>query len=297
MQVGLSGSRRTVGQIKTPRMGYLKYSISKTAVCFLTFLATLLVGWLDYFTGAEVRVLALYFLPLLLAGWHLGKKGAAFSALFAVAVWLTALYADGVRFSSPYVWITNGLTEGAGFLVVSILVAMLRESLNRERSLSRKDQLTGLANRRSFFELVAFGLALCRRQGRPVSMVYIDLDNFKLANDNYGHATGDDLLRQCSKLIVGCVRSSDTVARLGGDEFAIFMPETDAASVSYLVERIRHAIESAPYVSSFAITASFGIASEDPVKSDVAGLLSQADAQMYLAKRRRMTTSNDGTKK
>ena len=78
-----------------------------------------------------MRVLALYFLPLLMAGWHLGKTGAVFAALFAVAVWLTALYADGVRFSNRYVWITNGLTEGAGFLVVSLLVAMLRESLKR----------------------------------------------------------------------------------------------------------------------------------------------------------------------
>ena len=130
-------------------------------------------------------------------------------------------------------------------------------------------------------------MALSQRHGRPVSLAYIDLDNFKHVNDAYGHARGDELLRQCSTLIVGSVRSSDTVARLGGDEFAVFMPETDAPSASYLVERIRHAIESAPDVSSFAITASFGIASEQPAKSDVAGLLGKADALMYAHKRPR----------
>ena len=154
-------------------MVHLELPMSKPAVSVLTVFATLVVGWLDYYTGAEVRVLALYFFPLLLAGWHLGKLGAVFSALFAVAVWLAALYADGIRFSSPYIWITNGFTEGLGFLVVSFLVAMLREALNRERSLSRMDQLTGLANRRLFIECVTFGLALSQRQGRPVSLAYI----------------------------------------------------------------------------------------------------------------------------
>ena len=273
-------------------MANLGHSISKPAVWVLTPLATLLVGWLDYYAGAEVRVLALYFLPLLFAGWHLGKIGAVFSAIFATVVWVIALYCDGVRFSGIHVWIINVLTEGLGFIVVSLLVAKLRETVNRERSLSHEDHLTGLANRRSFFELGAFGLAISRRHEHPVSLAYIDLDNFKNVNDTHGHKKGDDLLRQCANLIAGCVRTSDTVARLGGDEFAVFMPETDSESAEHLLERIRHTVESARDFSYFAVTLSIGVVSENPVRSDLNVLLSKADAQMFKDKQQRVKAAN-----
>ena len=252
---------------------------------------TLLVGWVDYASGAEVRVLALYFLPLLLAGWSLGTTGAFLAALASTAVWLTAMHTSGVRFSQPYVWVVNGFTEGLGFLMVALLVARLRKAVKRESLLSRTDPVTGGGNRRAFLDLAGLSLALSKRNGGPASLAYIDLDNFKQVNDAFGHDCGDQLLRQCSTIISQQIRSSDTVARLGGDEFAIFLPETDANSAAILMERIGSAIDTAGDFRSTAVTTSIGVVTEAPAESSLLELLRKADAQMYAVKARKKTAS------
>ena len=195
------------------------------------------------------------------------------------------MYLTGTHFSHPIIWLVNALTEGLGFVTVSLAFALLRAALMRERTLSRHDHLTGLANRRCFIESVTQGLVLNRRNKRPISMAYIDLDNFKQVNDRLGHPGGDALLRQCAALIANCVRASDIVARLGGDEFAIFLPETDAASATAMIERIRTTIEIAPDFHTLQVTASIGLVCEDPCASEIDTLLSKADLLMYEIKR------------
>ena len=257
----------------------------KLLASFAVSAGIVLVGWIDFATGTEVRILALYFLPLLLAGWELGVAGAVIASVCSTATWLLVMSATGVQFSRPYVWAFNGLTEGLGFLTVSLLVARLREALVKEISLGRLDSLTGLANRRSFVDLASLGLTLSQRHGRPASLAYLDLDNFKQVNDTFGHHRGDDLLRQCARILRDCVRESDTVARLGGDEFAIFLPETGFESARALMDRVRAAIDGAADFQSMGVTASIGIISEVEVSSGIETLLNQADAQMYAAKR------------
>lgn len=258
---------------------------TRVAIVLAPAAATLLVGWLDYGTGTEIRVLALYFLPLLLAGWHLGTGGAALQALFTTLVWLAAAYASGTRFSSSGIWVVNGLTEGLGFVFVAVLVARLRRALASERSLSRQDALTGLLNRRAFVEHVELGLALSRRSGRPVALAFLDLDNFKQVNDNLGHAHGDHLLGLTAALILRCARASDTVARLGGDEFALFLPDTDGASAEALADRIRAAVAADVAFSALHVSASVGIVCDVGGTLSADTLLRQADAAMYHDKR------------
>ena len=247
----------------------------------------LLVGWVDYATGAEVQVLALYFLPLLLAGWSLGTAGAILAAVASTAVWLGTTHALGIHFAHSYIWVVNGVTQGLGFLMVAILVASLRKAVKRESLLNRTDPLTGVGNRRAFLDLAGLSLALSKRHGGSASLAYLDLDNFKYVNDAFGHDCGDQLLRQCSTLISQQIRSSDTVARLGGDEFAIFLPNTDANSAAVLMERISSAIDTAGDFRSMAVTTSIGVVTEAPAESSLLELLRKADAQMYVVKARK----------
>ena len=246
-----------------------------------------LVGWVDYATGAEVQVLALYFLPLLLAGWSLGTTGAILAAVASTAVWLEATHALGIHFVHSYVWIVNGFTQGLGFLMVALLVARLRKAVKRESLLNRTDPLTGAGNRRAFLDLAGLSLALSKRHGGSASLAYLDLDNFKHVNDAFGHDCGDQLLRKCSTLISQQIRSSDTVARLGGDEFAIFLPKTDAKSAAVLMERISSSIDMADDFRSMAVTTSIGVVTEAPAESSLLELLRKADAQMYAVKARK----------
>ena len=147
------------------------------------------------------------------------------------------------------------------------------------------DPLTGLANRALFRDRVSHALALAQRRGSPVTVLFLDLDDFKKVNDSLGHAEGDRLLMAAAERFLACARSADTVARLGGDEFAILIEGADGREG--LTDRLAAAM-SHPFSLSgnqLRVTASIGVASASTGdKAD--DLLRNADMAMYAAKRR-----------
>jgi diguanylate cyclase (GGDEF)-like protein len=243
-----------------------------------------LVGLVDYGSGVEYRVFPLYFVPLSLAAWHLGRAGAIAAAVAAALSWLTANYLAGMRFSHGFVWVANVTMHTASFTTVGLLIATLRAALQRERQVGRIDGLTHLLNSRAFFEEAERILALERRYRRPVTMVYVDLDNFKHVNDSLGHAGGDDVLRRVAAVLRDCARSSDVTARLGGDEFALLLPETDVAGAAVMLERVRRLLAERFANSAQHITASIGAVSFGEPPEAVEILVQQADAVMYAVK-------------
>ncbi|MFL5617947.1 MAG: diguanylate cyclase domain-containing protein [Gemmatimonadaceae bacterium] len=148
------------------------------------------------------------------------------------------------------------------------------------------DPLTGLANRALFRDRVTHAITLARRQARSVTVLYLDLDDFKQVNDSFGHAEGDRLLTLIAARLQACARSTDTVARLGGDEFAVLVEDADSsASAERLVERIREQM-SYPFTlahGDVSMTASIGSAETDDGGLDE--VLRYADVAMYAAKR------------
>jgi diguanylate cyclase (GGDEF)-like protein/PAS domain S-box-containing protein len=147
------------------------------------------------------------------------------------------------------------------------------------------DPLTGLANRALFRDRVSHALAVARRRGHPITVLFLDLDDFKTVNDSLGHAEGDRLLIGAAERFLACARTADTVARLGGDEFAILIEGADSGEG--LPERLGAAM-SHPFSLSgnqVRVTASIGVATA--VGDDTADdLLRNADVAMYAAKRR-----------
>ena len=147
------------------------------------------------------------------------------------------------------------------------------------------DPLTGLANRALFRDRVSHALALAQRRGHPITVLFLDLDDFKTVNDSLGHAEGDRLLMAAAERFLSCARSADTVARLGGDEFAILIEGAEGREG--LVERLGTAMGHAFTLSGnqLRVTASIGVATaggEDTADD----LLRNADVAMYAAKRR-----------
>ena len=161
----------------------------------------------------------------------------------------------------------------------------------RNVELITTDELTGITNRRGFLSIAGHTLALCRRVGRPATLVMLDLDGFKETNDTLGHAAGDKLLRDFSRHLLDAFRDSDVVARLGGDEFCVLLSgtgEEDAARpLDHLRERLEAAAEAAPAGES-PIRFSAGAARYDPARHDTMDkLLADADRRMYAMKRSR----------
>lgn len=163
----------------------------------------------------------------------------------------------------------------------------LNQAYGRARELSRTDDLTGLANRRAFVEMGTAALDQAKRYDRALSLVMFDIDRFKLINDTYGHAAGDDVLRAVAGAAQQAARAADTPSRLGGEEFALLLPETSAAAALTLAERLRRdvaALAVAHNGTALQCTCSFGVAERSAATSNLDALLGAADAALYRAK-------------
>jgi diguanylate cyclase (GGDEF)-like protein len=150
---------------------------------------------------------------------------------------------------------------------------------------SRKDSLTGLANRRQFDEDLAANVARAHAYGRPLALIMIDLDHFKRINDTYGHPRGDEVLQDIAGIIASQVRDVDVAYRYGGEELCVLMPEATVDDACGLAERLRARVEDCfPWASRSPVTLSAGVATLLP-DSDGGALVGAADRALYAAKR------------
>jgi diguanylate cyclase (GGDEF)-like protein len=169
----------------------------------------------------------------------------------------------------------------AGHAAGALASAQLHE---QTAELAVTDPLTGLSNRRAFEADFPNEVDRAQRYQRPLSLISLDLDNFKLLNDRYGHAYGDLVLQQTSQALIDVVRGSDRVYRVGGEEITVLCPETDAQHATALAERLRAAVEAAGGPDAPVFTASLGVAELPRHASGAADLLVAADRALYAAK-------------
>lgn len=156
----------------------------------------------------------------------------------------------------------------------------------RLKELSFKDDLTGLYNRRFFSVRLEEEISRCRRFNHPLSLVLLDLDEFKAINDELGHAAGDETLRELAQLLHKHSRGINVIARYGGDEFAVILVETSKAGSRMYADRIRQVLATHSFPHGRAVTASFGVASApEDVPPSADQLIRAADEALYAAKR------------
>jgi diguanylate cyclase (GGDEF)-like protein len=170
------------------------------------------------------------------------------------------------------------------FGVVALLGAAQRDWLRRERALSRTDGLTGLLNGRGFYEAAAVELARSSRYRHPLTIAYVDLDDFKAVNDRFGHARGDAVLVAVARALRRACRSTDLVGRLGGDEFVVLFPETGREAAEAALVKLRSRVQDAGSQDGATVTASVGSVSFAQAPTDVEVLVHEADTAMYAVK-------------
>ncbi|GMR01391.1 MAG: diguanylate cyclase [Gammaproteobacteria bacterium] len=165
-----------------------------------------------------------------------------------------------------------------------LMTHQLKISKEEAERLARVDDLTGLYNRRAFYE---YGKVLANNSQRnkdELAMILMDIDNFKMINDNFGHAAGDAALKQIGQILLQRLRKSDIFARIGGEEFGMLLPLTSLNKAARLAEELRRVIGETPVTfenRSFTVTASFGVTSDI---CDIDTLVRQADIAMYQSK-------------
>jgi diguanylate cyclase (GGDEF)-like protein len=258
--------------------------LPKAYAVLLTVIGIALVAEVDFLTGVELRIYPLYYLPIAFAAWYLGRRWTVAAVGLSAAAWVTSNYLAGLHYSAPGIWLFNTVMLITSFLVVGVLLAQLKEALTHEKQLSRLDPLTSLMNARAFHEEAARILSVARRKKRPVTMAYIDLDDFKGVNDVHGHHEGDAMLRLVAGAILGTVRISDQAARMGGDEFVLLFPETGLAEARVGLDRLSRALGDVLESSPHPVTASIGAVVFNTVSDGVEAMIRAADRRMYMAK-------------
>ena len=160
----------------------------------------------------------------------------------------------------------------------------LEEANKLLHELAATDSLTGLVNRRIFEERLQLEFARSRRKRLALSVLVIDVDNFKRRNDTWGHDHGDEILRQLAKILNDTVRESDLAARYGGEEFVVLLPEADEAQALSMADRILTAVREAQWPNG-ALTVSIGASAMDKATPNPQRLVTLADEALYAAKR------------
>ena len=170
------------------------------------------------------------------------------------------------------------------------LITDITESERQQAELTRlatTDPLTGIANRRSFFDHAQREVERARRYGPPLGVFVLDLDFFKRVNDTHGHAVGDVVLQSVARHALAQMRVTDIIARTGGEEFGALLPETPAEDVARAAERLRRSIEELAMptpLGPIQVTASIGYSSLVPGEDRIEPALARADAALYRAK-------------
>jgi diguanylate cyclase (GGDEF)-like protein len=252
-----------------------------TVAIALAFLGT--VGLVDYLTGRDVSLSVFYVAPIALTTWFVNRRTGAIFALLSTFTWFLAddMGRPHVQPLVPY-W--NAFVRLGFYLFMVVILAKLKLTLEHERNLSREDPTTGIANPRAFFEWASREVERSRRFKRPVTLLYIDCDDFKSINDSYGHAIGDEVLREVGQAVQRVVRDIDFVARVGGDEFVVLLAETDAAGAHVAVRRLQELLSREMATRGRSVTFSVGAATFAGGPSTVEEAIREADSLMYSAK-------------
>jgi diguanylate cyclase (GGDEF)-like protein len=216
-------------------------------------------------------------------GWvvALPLRGPARDAQVAGTV---TVWRHGAPFSPPERELLTYLASQGG---VSLENVALHETVQRQ---ALTDELTGLANHRSFQETLSSEIERARRFGQRVGLVLVDIDDFKRVNDRHGHQVGDRVLQEVARCVREGSREVDTAARYGGEELALVLPGTDSGGAHELADRVRAAIDAlevpvGPGGAPVRVTASFGVAALPEVAADGQALIAAADDALYEAKR------------
>lgn len=250
----------------------------------VSLLILIFISILDFLTGLEIIFSFFYLLPVSIAAWYVGRKEGVFLSVASALTWTLAnqiLREGTIRLLVSY-W--NAGVHLGFFLIFTLLVSEVRILLERERSLARTDFLTGVLNRRAFYEASKIEISRVKRTNQPFTVVYVDIDAFKAINDTQGHDVGDTVLRTVTETIQDNIRAGDFVGRLGGDEFAIFLPETNQLVAKSIAPRLQRISMERMQDKGYAVTLSIGVLTFLAPPVDVEVMLKLADRMLYRVK-------------
>ncbi len=217
------------------------------------------VAVLDYLAGHQYSLAAVYLLPLYVVTRQTGSgPGLTLAMICIVFQWLAVHFTAEDRLAlSAVLW--RHASWASVYILGVVLLTRMQRALSRTQALSLTDFLTGALNSRAFYNLMENEHRKLMRYGRPMTLVYIGVDNFKAVNARFGHTVGDTLLRKVARTMMRYLRATDRVARLGGDEYIILLPETDQDAARVVIPKISDRLTDLMEDHQWPVTLSMGV--------------------------------------
>ena len=257
----------------------------RTLIVLIGILGLLFIGGVDYRTPPDISFFIFYLFPVCFVAWFGGVGAGTAIALPSAAIWIWQDIWPEIHYSHPLVPYWNIVAKASVFFLILYLIAKLKSAYEKEKRDARQDPLTGLSNRRAFFEDAQREYLRAKRYGTPLSLAYVDIDNFKQVNDGLGHDGGDALLRRAAALMREHTRDVDIVARLGGDEFAILIPEVPEEGAREAMAKLHRVLTETLRNEGVSVTFSIGLATFLRLPPSVDAMIKESDSLMYAVKR------------
>jgi diguanylate cyclase (GGDEF)-like protein len=265
----------------------IKLRIKKLNPYLVTLISLFFViffGILDLILGYEISFSIFYLIPISISVFLGNFKTGTITSVLSAIMWYLADILSGHKYTSFVIPFWNAVMRLGYFLLHSFYlnkILIFNQKLQLQSSI---DSLTGVYNTNFFIELFSREIEKSRRTNKPITIAYIDLDNFKQVNDTYGHLAGDNLLKKVAQIIKNTIRPFDIFARIGGDEFVLVLPETDFNNSEVVIERIRKNLEEEMLKNNYAITLSIGVITYTKFINTIEEMIQRADTLMYEVK-------------
>jgi diguanylate cyclase (GGDEF)-like protein len=265
-----------------------KPSLGNTALGAVAVLGTLLITVATHQGGPQGGTAdneILYLWVSLFSFYFLSTRNALFQLACIGAAYGWMLSEQALPDQGPTQWLVTMVTLGIAGLIVSQLRGSLYLMVDELSERASRDSLTGLLNRGALEERYEIERVRSQREGTTISVLAVDVDEFKALNDTVGHPTGDKVLRQVSAALQHWTREVDAIARIGGDEFAVLLPGAEGAEALLVAEDLCSAISRSPWPGDLRVSLSIGVTTSPKGAPEFGELWQAADAAMYDAKR------------
>ncbi len=250
----------------------------------LFFLMIPSIGLVDYHTGPSISFSLLYILPVSALAWLNSRPVIIPVSIITALTWVIVDF-ESSRFPFSvvsYSW--NFFSRIIVLMIIATLISTLRRTLLHTYHLSCRDSLTNALNYRGFNELAEYEIYRSTRSRKAMTLIYLDVDNFKAINDTLGHNVGDGLLLSIVDVMHRTTRKSDLVARLGGDEFAILLPDTGQEAAKSTATKIYKNLLDIKAGLAWPITISMGVLTCVEMPRTLDAMIGMADQLMYTIK-------------
>jgi diguanylate cyclase (GGDEF)-like protein len=244
-----------------------------------------LVAMFDYLAGPEFAFSIFYLIPIVAVARWGDWTSAWFTAVLAALAWMVIDVLAGPPYSTFLAPVWNTFTRLAFFSIALLAMRGYYGRLASAEIRALSDPLTGLPNRQYLRILLGAARARLERYNRPLTLAYLDVDDFKRVNDQHGHQAGDQVLRRIAQIMSESTRDVDTVVRIGGDEFVMLLPEARPEEAKLVLERVRRALLGMTVGGTTEVSMSIGACTFYRPMESVDEMISEADERMYRVKR------------